>query len=181
MMDEKLDTMNDKSKWGGTRPGAGRKKGALSPQTIQKVAALQNFRNRVAKNVDKLFNAQLDLAVGEKYLMVKRTEGTGKDRKSWTEIVTDPQMIVEYLDDTLENDDKHFYFMTTKPASNMAIDSLLDRTFGKAQSNVKLEGDSENPIIAILDKYGLEIKPVNTQANPEEQVDNVRQTEETQS
>lgn len=155
--DKEIEKLNSKSTRGGRRPNAGRKKGQLSPATIERAAALSAFRDRVVKSVDKLFNAQLDLAVGEKYLMVKITEGTGKSRKTWTEIVTDPEDIKMFLDGELDNTETEFYYMTTKPANNIAIDSLLDRTFGKAQQNMKLENDGDNPIIAILKARGIEL------------------------
>ncbi len=137
-MDESLKV---KSKWGGARPGAGHPKGKKTQVVIEREAAAKVFKERVAKHADKLFNAQLDLAIGEKYLMVKTTTGEGKNRKTTIEIVTDTEIIKQFLDDevSLNNDmDHEYYFISTKPANNMALDSLLNRSFGKAEDKLDI-------------------------------------------
>lgn len=175
---EQKESLNNKSVIkssgrGGARPGAGRPKGKAEPQTIERAAALQAFRERVAKNVDKLFNAQLNLATGERYLMVKKTVYIDKEKKTWHEIVEDPNDIKAYLDGELTNTDTDYYYMSVKPANNMAIDSLLDRTFGKAQQNMKLEGDRDNPVVSILRAYGLEFMDEEKVTEQEEQLEPV--------
>lgn len=140
LLDNKLDSLKNESKHGGKRKGAGRQKGSMNKATMDTKITKRRFQQRVNQNADKLFNAQLDLAIGEKHLMVVRTEGTGKNRKRWTEIVENPDMIRQYLDDELMDDDEHYYYMTTKPANNQAIDSLLNRSFGKATEKVEFEG-----------------------------------------
>lgn len=129
---------------GGPRPNSGRPKGHLEPQTIEKNQVIEQFRQRVARNADRLLNAQLDLAIGEKYLMVKTITGKGKDRKTSVDIVTDVQIIKDYIDnpDAL-NSNTEVYFMTTKPANNFAIQGLLDRTFGKSTEKIVIDvGDN---------------------------------------
>jgi hypothetical protein len=151
---EDFENMNENSSnktHGGARPGAGRPKGTVEPQTIERERAKARFLNRVHKTADELFEAQFNKAVGETYLMVKKTVGSGKDRKSWTEIVTSPEMIRQYIDDELEDTDSEYYYMTTKPADNQAIQGLLDRGFGKATEKVQLGGDGENPLIVTSD------------------------------
>lgn len=144
-----LDNKNEiqERKWGGARNGAGRKTHSKNSETVIREETIRQFKDRVAKHTDRIFNAQLDLAIGEKYLMVKRVVGTGKDRKTWIEVVEDIETIKEYLDDDGEslNQDagEDFYYMTTKPANNMALDSLLNRTYGKAQERVDLTTDGE--------------------------------------
>jgi len=125
------------------RRNNGRPRGSMNKATMEMKVAKKAFTDRVNKNVDRLFNAQLSLALGEKYLMVIRTEGEGKNRKRWTEIIEDPEIIKQYLDEELDDDDEHFYYMTTKPASNQAIDSLLNRSFGKARESLDLTSGDE--------------------------------------
>ncbi len=134
---------NQPKKNGGARPGAGRPKHSKNPATIEREAVKRAFQERVAKHADKLFNAQLDLAVGEKYLMVIRTVGTGAKQRRETSVVTDIELIKQYLDDTLDNTDEEYYFMTTKPANNMALDSLLNRSFGKADEKLDITSNNE--------------------------------------
>lgn len=140
---EELESLNDiqKRTWGGARKGAGRVKHSKNKATIDREEAARQFKERVAKHVDKLFNSQMDLAVGEKYLMVKTTTGTGKNRKTTVEIVTDPELIKDYIDSGESytfGEENEYYFMTTKAANNMALDSLLNRSFGKAAEKLDI-------------------------------------------
>ena len=157
-----LENKKDDSTWGGARAGAGRPKGSENEETKLRREAEQAYKIRVANHVDRIFNSQLDLAVGEKYLMVKRVEGEGKNRRTWVEIVTDPETIKEYLDDdgvSLNKDaGEDYYYMTTKPANNMALDSLMNRAFGKPKESIDhtTNGDS---IQAVLVKFIGENKP----------------------
>jgi hypothetical protein len=138
---------------GGARPGAGRPKHGKNQSTIVKEEAERQFKERVAKNVDRLFNSQLDLALGEKYLMVTTTIGTGTRQRRETSIVTDPQIIKQFLDDESSlNDDTEYYFMSTKPANNQALEGMMNRAFGRAKESLELSGDKENPVtVNILD------------------------------
>lgn len=135
---------------GGARPGAGRPKGKKSPATIDREAALRRFRDRVAKVVDPIFNSQYSLAVGEQYLMKVETIGTGAKARKETTIVEDPQTIIDFLNEELNQiGDDEWYYMTTKPANNMALDSLMNRAFGKPQENKSVDITAENPIIFV--------------------------------
>ena len=137
-------------KLGGAREGAGRPKGALNKRTKGALQAKQRFIERVHKNIDKIFNAQLDLALGEKILMVKVTErdSDGRVKRSYHEAVTDPEIIAQYLDNEYgavnsnyeQMGDDEFYYMTTRPANNQALQSLLDRAYGKAPEKIDIGG-----------------------------------------
>lgn len=136
---------NQVKQWGGARAGAGRKLHGKNPATIKREEAKRQFQARVAKNANKLFNAQFDLAIGEKYLMVKRVTGTGKDRKTWVEVIEDIETIKKYIDDDGEslNADagEDYYYMSVRGANNPAIDSLLNRSFGKADESLDITSD----------------------------------------
>lgn len=141
---EKIDKLIEQSKGkrGGYRPGAGRPEGSKNKATLEQQEVKKAFINRVNRNADKLFNAQLDVAVGEKYLMVVTT--TGKTRE--TTVVTDPDTIKRFLDEDEDpnfGEDNEYYFISTKPANNMALDSLLNRSFGKAPERIELEHSGE--------------------------------------
>lgn len=141
---QQLDNLTDKPKWGGKRDGSGRKEGSKNKATLEQQEVKKAFIDRVNTNADRLFNAQLDLAIGEKYLMVKRVSGTGKERKAWVEIVTDTETIKEFLDDETDlNNGDDFYYMTTRPANGIAIDSLLNRSIGKPTEKMEIEHSGE--------------------------------------
>lgn len=140
---ESLKEIQETRKWGGARVGAGRKAHGKNREVIEREEAKRQFKERVAKNVDKLFNAQLDLALGEKYLMVIETIKTSKGERKETSIVTDPEVIKQFLDGDLDNTDTEYYYMSTKPANNLALDSLLNRSFGKADEKLDITTDGE--------------------------------------
>lgn len=139
---------------GGAREGAGRPKGSENADTKRRRMAASIFKDRVAQHADKLFNAQLDKAVGEKFLFVKRTINAGKkNERHETEIVTDPEIIKQYLDDELnQQGDDDFYFISTKGADNYAIESLLNRAFGTAVKAVDLTSNGESILGSMDDK-----------------------------
>lgn len=133
-----------KGKHGGARPGAGHPKGKQTAKVLERLEAAKVFKDRVAKNVDRLFNAQIDLAVGEKYLMVVRTVGKGAKARRETVIITDVEKIKEYFDSGESIDSENeYYFMTTKPANNQAIEGMLNRSFGKAQEKIDITSDGQ--------------------------------------
>ena len=152
ILDSKLDKLKEtkkdreyKANYGGARPGAGFPAGQLKRKTLERRAIKAEFDKRVMKNADRLFNAQLNLAVGEQYLMVKVTEGEGKNAKSSHEVVKDPELIQRFLDDndgspTSLEEEGHWYYLSTKGANNQAIDSLLNRGFGKPTEKIEIEG-----------------------------------------
>lgn len=107
------------------------------------------LQERIAKNADKLLNAQLNIALGQTMLFVKITErdGKGNVKRVYHERITSEEYIKEYLDDPNSmNDDEHYYYITTKPGSNQAIANLLDRAFGKPKENIELGEDADAPI-----------------------------------
>ena len=129
----------------------GRKPGSMNKATRESKIAKKRFIERANLHADELFDAQLALAKGMNVLMVVRTTGQGKNRKRWTERVTDPWLIQKYLDNELAqedgsddyesmDDENHYYYMTTVPPDNKAIDSILNRSFGKAPEKIEVEG-----------------------------------------
>lgn len=141
----------------------GRPRGKANAKTIELSAQRKKFRDRVARNANKLYNAQYNLAVGESYLMRKVTERNTKGSvvKVYHEIVTNPKTIIAYLDGELEgneslNNDNEYYYITTRGANNMAIDSMLDRAFGKADQKIDVEAKLEVMHIHKPEKLALE-------------------------
>lgn len=144
---------------GGAREGAGRKPGKANQSTLERMAAKRRLVQRVIKSTDKLFNAQLDKAIGEKHLMVKRTERSSRGAviRQWHEIVESPETIIAFLDGQLEggddiSDQDNYYYMTTKPADNLAIANMLDRAYGKPTEKVELGGADDGDLSELSDE-----------------------------
>lgn len=142
--DEKLKNVsNSAGRHGGRRKNAGRKKGGKNKNTIEKDIAKKELESRVINSLDTLINSQLDLATGEKYLMAVRTVGRGSKARQETVIITDLEMIKRYFSGDLEDTEDEYYFISTKPANNQALESLLNRTFGKAPQGIDLTGEQK--------------------------------------
>lgn len=118
---------------GGARPGAGRKPGSRNAETLERDRVLRAFRERVQRHADDLFNAQFSVARGVSY--VYRIDRQGE--REVHNIVTDPEEIKRFLDGSATDT---FYYITTEKPDNKAIDSLLDRTFGKAAQAIEMSG-----------------------------------------
>jgi len=153
---EKLETLKNNQdkepKHGGAREGAGRKKGGQNKEVKEREEMLRQFRERVGRHTDRLFNAQANLATGEQYLFCKKTTGDGKNRTTETFTITDEETIKQFLDDGLEDSDDEYYYLSTKPANNMAIDSLLNRAFGTPNKNIDLKSNGETILSRMDDK-----------------------------
>jgi hypothetical protein len=138
---------------GGLRAGGGRPKGKLDQTTQERLARKQHMIDRIHNAVDNLLNAQLNKALGETVLMVKRTErdSKGKVTRVYHELVENKQTIIDYLDGELEgntslndeDDGDNYYYMTTRPADNLALKDLLDRGFGKPDAKLDVTSDGE--------------------------------------
>lgn len=153
----------------------GRPKGTKSQSTLEKEAVLKAFKERAMKHADILFNAQLTLARGQTFLYKIEKEkivgpkGGVSYRSKPPKLVTNQWEIEHFLEYDLDNTESKeqedtYYYLTTKEPSNMAVDSLLDRTFGKSTQSVDVtsKGEQINVIdpskIALAKKYEEEIK-----------------------
>jgi hypothetical protein len=135
---------------GGKREGAGAPKGKTQQRSLEKDAVMKEFRQRVMKQVDPLFNAQYAKAVGS--VMVFRVDEeeleNGKTKKVHVHI-TDPEEIKQVLDEHEGSAGivgQSFYFVTDVLPDSKAIDSMLDRTFGKAQQSVEITDASADKV-----------------------------------
>jgi len=117
---------------GGKRPGAGRKPGGHNASTLQKLTVLEAFNQRTMQKADELFNLQYSVAKGSTYMyrIDEYKDKKGRPRKKHI-LVTDPDEIKQALDEGLV-DGENYYYITTKDPDTIAIDSLLNRAFGKA-------------------------------------------------
>ncbi len=130
------ENKNEKSKWGGKRDGAGRKEGSQNSNTVEDNIVKAEFRQRVLRSMDVLINSQMNLAQGCQLLFKIKKGKKGEETKP--ELVTRQSEIEDYLAGEYDNEDGVYYFITTKVPDNKAIDSLIDRVFGKAPQTVDL-------------------------------------------
>jgi hypothetical protein len=139
---------------GGARPGAGRPKGKANAATLRRAKVLEAYKRRVEKHTQQLLDAQLTLARGvttlwriPKEIEIKRNrqgEEYEVEKRGKPEMVTSQAMVAQYLAGDFEGDPKaDYYFITTDKPDNRALDSMLDRTYGKATQ--PLTGDPEDP------------------------------------
>ena len=146
---------------GGKRENAGAPKGTIQRRTLEKAAVARVLRERTMMQADNLFNAQLAKAVGSVMVFrVDEEETVGGRVKRIHTHVTDPDEIKKVLD---ENESgagkvgKDYYFVTNIPPDNKAIDSMLDRTFGKAMQPVEVSDISEDRAVQIAQDVYAEL------------------------
>lgn len=143
-----LENLEEKPKWGGVRPNSGRPTGSTNKATKEKKEAEQYFKDRVVKSIGKIVNSQMNLAQGCQMLFKIETtkDDKGRETKSRPILITSQDEIENYLAGEYEDGDD-YYFITTKRPDNRALDSLVDRVFGKARQNIGLDGgDIDKPI-----------------------------------
>jgi hypothetical protein len=155
----------------------GRPRGSKLPQTIEREAALAQFRQRVADKANQLFDLQLGLAKGAQYLFridkewVKTGTGKGGDKGFWRNkkpvIVENPEEMRQFLDDEFcsgdaeddQDDGAAYYFLVAKDPSNQAIDSMLDRGLGRAKSEIEVNVKLPKPIYSGLSDGQKQLPP----------------------
>lgn len=142
---KEVENLEEKSKWGGVRPNSGRPLGSTNKATRDKKEAEKYIKERIIKSVDSLLNSQMNLAQGVQ--MLYRIITNEKGIKSKPELITDLGTIEDYLAGELEDERNEYYFITTERPDNRALDSLIDRAFGKSRQNIGIDGgDVDKPI-----------------------------------
>lgn len=163
--EKQLKAARENGKKGGRKTGK-------TPAIIERDAAIKVFREKVAQNADRLFQWQLGLAKGAQYLFridkewvktgsKKNGEENGFFRNKKPVLVESPTEMLQYLEDEITNGDDQddqdpaasYYFLVAKDPSNQAIDSMLDRTFGRAKSELEVNITIPKPI------YGGQSQP----------------------
>ena len=137
-----------KGQIGGYRPGSGRPKGGKNKATIERDTARRLFEERIIANIQELLSSQMNIAKGASY--VYRIEESKNGKKEHI-LITNPEEIKQFLDE-LEGGDGvleeggDYYYITTKTPENKALDSLIDRVFGKAPQKLEHSGEIAHQI-----------------------------------
>ncbi len=119
--------------YGGKRPGAGKPKGSKSTRTIERDEALRQFRQTVQNATQHLIQRQMGLAVGSQYLY-KIKKGEQEPIRVTADWELEAFLRGDFEDPKESN--YTYYFLTTKDPDNRALDSLFNRTYGKATDNL---------------------------------------------
>lgn len=98
------------------------------------------FKWRIEKATPILVNAQLNIALGESelYVIRKEIDEDGKEIKHKAEIVDDKEEVLKYLSGEYEDSSDEYYYITRRRADNKAIDSLLNRAYGRAKEAIDI-------------------------------------------
>lgn len=150
------------------RRGGLKRKGTKNKSTIDRERMLSQFQDFVARKSKTLLASQLALGVGSLYVFRIDTEiiGSGKNEKRFKKkpvLVQDIDEIINALDfyyaeGESPNNDQTYYFITTKDPENKAIDSLLDRTFGKPKESIEMKHSGELGLYSLLNRNALDTK-----------------------
>ena len=137
---------------GGVRPGGGRPPGSKNKKTIKQEIAKRAFEQRILRNLNPLLTAQMNLAQGVAHLF-RIDKWKDPETKQWHSkhvLVEDSKEIQEVLDTCKGNGvvNKKYYYITTRDPDNRALDSLIDRLFGRAVQ--RHGGEKEGEPIPIL-------------------------------
>ncbi len=131
----------------------GRPKGSKTQAVKDREVAFQAYKERVSQNVNNLLNHQLSLARGLQFLY--KIEINSKTKaKSRPILIEDQETLEAFLNGDLDNEKDEYYYLTTKEPNNQAIDSMMDRTYGRAVAVTQLEGPGGGPLEIKIIKYG---------------------------
>ena len=119
---------------GGSRPGAGAKKGSKHRATLDKEQARAALRAIVIREMDRLVASQVANAIGISYLVVreKKTGKFLKVAKNAAEKLDPEQEIIEVWE---------------KDPSVQAFTDLLNRTLDKPAEHIEMTGADGEPIV----------------------------------
>lgn len=155
---------------GGKREGAGRPKGSKDPHTLEREKTLEAVNNRIYKIADSLITAQASVAKGQQFLFridtVKSGDGRKKSERKKPILVTNEREIADYIDslengDDVEKIDKNtdsYYYITTKEPVSAAVDSLMNRAYGRPKETMDLKVTDETVDLTPLDPKMAEEK-----------------------
>lgn len=153
---ENLTNHSSVSQHGGRREGAGRKPGSENEETRQRRIAERDYKMRVVTHIHDLFNSQLALAKGLTFMyrIDEEKNEDGKVLKRKHVIVENPEEVRDILDglDGAESGvvDDNYYYITTKIPDIKAIDSMLDRVFGRPKQSIGLEDPDGNALTFLV-------------------------------
>ena len=174
----KQEIRDDKGQFKPGRSGnpLGKPPGTQNKKTIDKKVAEEEFKNRILLNIQDLLTSQMNIAKGTSYLykIVTHKGAKGGEGRKEHILVTDPYEIKDFLDElegesgvnpNTDNDD--YYYISTEQPDNRALDSLINRVFGKPKENIDLVVGTKFPIWGQYEERNIPTKALD-QATPRE-------------
>lgn len=146
--------------------GGTARKGKKNKSTIDREKQLEDFKNFTAGRTKTLWSIQMMRAMGsiKVFRIDTETIGEGKNEKKIRKrpvLVTDTEEIIDALDyEYAQGEDPNtedaYYFVSAQDPSDKAIDSLLDRTFGKAKESMAVEHSGAIGLADLLGRSALD-------------------------
>ena len=147
-MDKRSVTSKENGKKGG------RRNGSKNTLTIMKEMELEEFQKLARQRMDALFYSQLTLALGSMSLFrIDENSNGGREHV----LVTDKNEIGDILSQMHGSKSEGgvyndvYYYISTKDPDNSALNSILDRAYGRAQQRVDHTTKGEKLPTPILD------------------------------
>lgn len=142
---------------GGKREGAGLPKGFKFPETLNKEEARKQMQAYILKRLQPLLQAQSSLARGLQYVyqIVDTKDDRGKVLKREHIQIKDPDQIAHALDvmeGFVDAEDGEYFYLTAEKPDVRAIDSMIDRTFGKATQMIENDNPTQNDELRKMNK-----------------------------
>ena len=128
--------------WGGARPNAGRP--LVRKQQTRKKNSEEEIK-QVLRSANKLINAQMMSSRSSNVICYRKQ----KEERIKTQTNYRPNDYWKIFNGELDNEPDEYYFITTERPDNRALDSLLDRIFGKAVSNLDITSDGKSLVVNI--------------------------------
>lgn len=133
---------------GGARKGAGKPKGHKSAKTLEKEESRKFMQNYILGILEPILRAQASVARGVQYVYAITTtvDGKGNSHRESTQLTSpgDIQHALNVLNDIEDPDENEYYYITSEKPDLRAIDSMIDRVFGKASQHVELDNPKDN-------------------------------------
>lgn len=145
--------------------GGFNKRGVKLERTVEKRKITEGMERYFRKRAFDLARSAMVVAMGQVfvYRIDEEEDSKGKVVGRKHVLVTDPDEIAEALDEQAgygETTSGKYYYTTTKEPDITAIDKIFDRAFGKAQANVKVEGEVTFSLLSLA-KQAREIEQAN--------------------
>jgi len=144
-------------KWGGAQPNAGRPLGGHNKATLERRQVEKELHQAIMNKANRLLKIMMYQAEGDYFLIRIDMVEDGKKKKKEHITVTSGTEIRKFFNEHAQNInsqdeldglngkvDNNYYYIKKKEADWRAIESLLDRVFGKSTQHISTDdGDNE--------------------------------------
>ena len=123
------------------REMGGRPKGSKNKRTIAKENALKRYEDDILNNLKGITLAQLSIALGVNVMMAK--ERVKNKKGKWVydgelRRIVDPEQMLQILNDSKLEENKEYFWITSKDPNPKAIEDVMNRLFGKPKEKLEV-------------------------------------------